>query len=174
HFGSRPAAVSGNAVSLAGRRARVLLHEMELPPLTTGQPTSPGYAPPPMPRGQGSGSRRQTPRGWWPMVVLSFMIALYALSFYARGDRAFSPELFASFTARPWGIYSHVLFGSIALAIGPFQFRRGILSKRRALHRNLGKVYVICAFMTGLVGLYMSAYSFGGINTHLGFGVLGA
>jgi len=108
------------------------------------------------------------------MAVLSFLIVLYALSFWARGDRAFPPDLFASFTARPWGIYSHVLFGAVALAIGPFQFRRGILARRRALHRNLGKAYVTCATMTGFVGLYMSLYSFGGMNTHLGFGVLGA
>jgi uncharacterized membrane protein len=108
------------------------------------------------------------------LLILSILIALYALSFLVRRGAAFPPDLFDSFTARPWGIYSHVLFGGLALIIGPFQFRRDILARRRSWHRNLGKIYVACAFATGLVGLYMALFSFGGLNTHLGFGVLGA
>ena len=99
---------------------------------------------------------------------------MYALSFLARGEAAFPPGLRDSCNARPWGIYTHVLFGGLALIIGPFQFRRGLLTTRRALHRTLGTVYVVSASMTGVVGLYMAFYSFGGINTHLGFGILGA
>jgi uncharacterized membrane protein len=106
--------------------------------------------------------------------VLSFSIALYALSFYVRRETAFPPSIRDSFLARPWGIYTHVLFGALALMIGPFQFRRGILARRRALHRTLGKVYLVSATLTGIVGLYMAVYSFGGMNTHLGFGILGA
>ena len=124
------------------------------------------------PRTKRSGAR-QTPRSWWPVVVLSFLVALYALSFYVRRENAFPPSIRDSFLARPWGIYTHVLFGALALMIGPFQFRRGILARRRALHRNLGKVYLVSATLTGIVGLYMAVYSFGGLNTHLGFGILG-
>jgi uncharacterized membrane protein len=108
------------------------------------------------------------------MFVLSALIAIYALSFYLLRERAFAPQLRESFSARPWGIYSHVLFGAIALALGPFQFRRTILTRRRAVHRNLGKVYAVAAFLTGAAGLYMALYSFGGAVTHFGFGVLGA
>ncbi len=116
----------------------------------------------------------RTPRTWWLIAFLSFAIGGYALSFYVRRSAAFPPDLVESFTARPWGIYSHVLFGALALILGPFQFRRGILVRHRPLHRNLGRVYVISATMTGFVGLYMAIYSFGGMNTHLGFGILGA
>jgi uncharacterized membrane protein len=108
------------------------------------------------------------------MVVFSFLIAFYALSFHVRREAAFPPDLRESFSARPWGIYTHVLFGGIALLVGPFQFRRGILARRRALHRNLGKVYLVAATLTGIGGIYMAAYSFGGMNTHFGFGILGA
>ena len=54
-----------------------------------------------------------------------------------------------SFTARPRGIYPHALFGGIALAVGSFQYRRKPLARRRALHRNVGKVYVIAALLCG-------------------------
>ena len=117
---------------------------------------------------------RLTPRGWLVVAVPSMLIALYALSFYIRGSSAFPADLADSFAARPWGIYSHVFFGAVALLIGPFQFRRGILAAHRALHRNLGRTYVVAAFMTGIVGVYMAIYSFGGLATHLGFGILGA
>lgn len=133
-------------------------------PAAHAPPLTPGSSPP---------APQRTPRLWWLIAVLSFAIAGYALSFYARASAAFSRELFESFTARPWGIYSHVLFGALALILGPFQFRRGILVRNRPLHRNLGLVYVISAAMTGVVGLYMAVYSFGGMTTHLGFGVLG-
>jgi uncharacterized membrane protein len=108
------------------------------------------------------------------VAVLSAAIATYAFSFLVRLDEAFPPVLRESFSARPWGIYSHVLVGGLALILGPFQFRRGLLTRNRPLHRNLGKVYVVCAFLTGVVGFYMAFYSFGGMTTHLGFGALGA
>lgn len=117
---------------------------------------------------------RPTPWSWWLVVALAFAIAGYALSYLLRRERAFPPDLSESFLTRPWGIYPHVLIGSIALALGPFQFRRNLLLRRRALHRRLGTVYVVCAALTGIVGAYMALYSFGGLTTHLGFGILGA
>ena len=107
------------------------------------------------------------------MAVFAMAIAAYALSYLIRGAGAFPPDLRDSFLARPWGIYSHALLGATALALGPFQFRRRLLLRRRKLHRVMGRVYVIAAFATGVVGLYMAFYAFGGPTTHLGFGTLG-
>jgi uncharacterized membrane protein len=141
---------------------------------TNTQPVrSAGYAPP-LTSKPTQPPRRPTPRVWWFIFVLSLSIAGYALSFYVRREAAFPPDLRESFIARPWGIYSHVLFGSLALILGPFQFRRNLLLHRRSVHRNMGRVYVVSAFMTGVVGMYMSLYSFAGAITHVGFGLLGA
>jgi uncharacterized membrane protein len=107
------------------------------------------------------------------MTVFAFAISLYALSFFPRGEAAFPPQLRASFNVRILGIYSHVLFGGIALALGPFQFRRGLLLRSRPLHRRLGLAYVIASALTGVSGMYMALYSHGGLVTHLGFGILG-
>lgn len=119
------------------------------------------------------GEQQRVPWTWWLMFALAIAIAGYALSFVVRGEAAFPPNLRTSFDARPWGIYSHVMFGAVALALGPFQFRRGLLLRNRALHRRLGLVYVICSALTGVVGMYMAVYSYGGRVTHLGFGALG-
>jgi uncharacterized membrane protein len=109
---------------------------------------------------------------WWVLLVLSWALALYGLSFHVRGNAAFPEALAESLAAHPWGIYSHVLFGALALMAGALQFRRDILARRRALHRNIGRVYVVSAIMTGAVGLYMARYSHGGMVTHLAFGLL--
>lgn len=99
------------------------------------------------------------------------MVVLYGAVYLLLRERIFPSELADSFKARPWGIYPHVIVGMIALAIGPLQFHPRIQA-RTSLHHTLGKIYVVIAILVGIVGLYMSAYSFGGIITHAGFGLL--
>ena len=109
---------------------------------------------------------------WWTIVVLSWIVIGYGAMYLVLRDRVFPPDLADSFKARPWGIYPHVIIGMIALAIGPMQFHPRIQA-RTSLHRTLGKIYVVIGILVGLVGMYMAIYSFGGIITHLGFGLLG-
>lgn len=107
------------------------------------------------------------------MVILAALIAAYGFAYVILGSRMFNPPLDASFKARPWGIFTHALFASIALLVGPFQFHRGILLRWRMVHRSLGIAYVLAAIIgSGLVGLYMSWFSYGGWVTHSGFGLL--
>ena len=109
---------------------------------------------------------------WWLVVAGASIVFLYAVAYVVLGDRVYPPNLADSFRARPWGIYPHAFFGSLAVILGPFQFRRDWLVRRRPLHRAMGKVYVVAALLTGLAGLYMAAYSDAGWITHLGFGGL--
>ena len=109
---------------------------------------------------------------WWIMMILSLFIALYGLAYVILGPRMYPPNLVASFLARPWGIYPHALFGSIALLIGPWQFRRNVLAQHRATHRKLGQVYVIACLLAGLAGFYMSLYAGSTWVPKLGFACL--
>ena len=109
---------------------------------------------------------------WWVMMVLALAIAGYAGAVVVLGARMYPPNLIDSFRARPWGIYPHAFFGSIALAAGAFQFHRGILTRHRARHRLLGKVYLVASLTSGAAGLFMSPFSDGGVVTHFGFGLL--
>ncbi len=115
-------------------------------------------------------TRRHT-AAWWTVVVLSWIVVLYGALYLMLRERMFPPELSASFKARPWGIYPHVIVGMIGLAIGPLQFHPRIQA-RTSLHHTLGKIYIGIGILAGIVGLYMSVYSFGGMITHLGFGLL--
>lgn len=110
---------------------------------------------------------------WWLVTIFAIPIALYGIGYLVFRERMFPPDLKASFLARPWGIYTHALAGAIALALGPFQFARRLLVRRRALHRILGRIYVVAGIVAGVAGVYMAFYAFGGAATKLGFGALG-
>jgi uncharacterized membrane protein len=83
----------------------------------------------------------------------------------------YPPNLADSFRAQLWRIYTHAAAALFALAIGPLQFHGGPRARRLRLHRFLGRVYVVASPATGLSGIYMAAYSYGGPVTHLGFGL---
>ena len=131
--------------------------------------TTPSVAPQRLARNR---SPTRPPLAWWLVALLAAPIVGYAVAYVVVGEPMYPPNLAASFLARPWGIYPHALFGSLALGLGALQFNRWLLLRHRPIHRTLGKVYVISAIVVGLAGLYMSFYSFGGPITHLGFGVL--
>jgi hypothetical protein len=109
--------------------------------------------------------------GWWTIALLAWLVVSYGVLFLLLRERVFSPDLAASFKARPWGIYPHVALGMIGLALGPLQFHPRI-QRRTAVHHTVGKIYVADGVVGGLVGVYMAAYSFGGMITHFGFGLL--
>lgn len=108
----------------------------------------------------------------WMVTIFAFAIALYALVYVVVGERMFPPPLAESLRARPSGIYPHAFFGAVALALGAVQFRRRLLLSRPKLHRIIGTIYIAAAALTGLAGLYMAFFAFGGIVTGLGFGLL--
>ncbi len=115
---------------------------------------------------------RRSRLAWWVVVVLAIPIAGYAFRYLVVGERAFVPDLAPAFRARPWGIYSHALFGGIAVLLGPFQFRRDLL-RRRTLHRAIGLTFLASAALTGAAGLVMAPDAFGGPVSKFGFGFLG-
>lgn len=117
---------------------------------------------------------KQRSFSWWLLFLLTAFMALYGLGYLVLGDRLYPPPLADSFRARPWGIYPHAFFGIFVILTGPFQFLGSVLKHRRPLHRTLGKVYVLAGLGTGLTGLYMAYYAFGGWITQLGFGGMAA
>lgn len=111
---------------------------------------------------------------WWLVAVLALMMASYAALYVIIGPPMYGEPLAESFLARPWGIYPHALFGALATAAAPFQFRKMWLVRRPHWHRRFGLLYICSAWVTGISGVYMSLYSFGGMTTHVAFAALGS
>ena len=53
----------------------------------------------------------------------------------------------------------HIVTGMIAFFIGPFQFVAWLRRNAVALHRLLGKAYILCALFSSLTGLVISFHS---------------
>lgn len=72
-----------------------------------------------------------------------------------------------------FGFYAHVLFGPLALIIGPLQFLPKFRARNLTLHRLMGKIYVICCLLGAIAGFVIAFFTYGGWTSTLGFGLLG-
>ena len=110
---------------------------------------------------------------WWGvMTVLAVLIALYALTVAAVPDLRppFVAELFAK---NALGTLGHTAVGGLALACGAFQFSNRLRIERAAVHRTLGKIYVVAVIVSGMSALVLAPSSTGGPPAHFGFALLG-
>jgi uncharacterized membrane protein len=112
------------------------------------------------------------------VILFAIVLAISAIVRYFFLDPASSNATLIEqgmdmydFHYQPWNIVlsAHIVTASLAILIGPFQFFKKFRNKRMNLHRNLGKVYVISIFISGLTGIYLSYFAFGGIISKLGF-----
>lgn len=115
--------------------------------------------------------------------VLYFTIALFAVyifvMFLLNGvewapmvkGKMENPDF--SLTTWKWFFYPHILFGTISLAIGPFQLTK-ISQRKPKLHKILGKIYAVAIFINILVVPYISLFATGGKGSTIAFLVLNA
>ena len=118
------------------------------------------------PAGKGN---RSTQRAVVVLIVCALPIAFYGLTFPFSGANA---PFRAHLDALPLGAIPHFLGAGVALLLGGFQFLPSLRQKRPALHRNLGRVYLVSVLIGGLGGLVIATVSHGGMSTHIGFGML--
>lgn len=109
--------------------------------------------------------------GWIVFIFFSVSVGFYPLRYLlADGPTGVlaNRALFDTEVWR-WAFYQHVAFGGIALLTGFTQFSKSLRKNRISLHRMLGKIYVASVLMSGLSGLYIAIYTFGGLTAQLGF-----
>jgi uncharacterized membrane protein len=114
---------------------------------------------------------------WILFATLALLIGLYPMIYFLM-DRKFgllnskSVELLTN-TFWNIGFYMHIIFGGIALFIGWTQFSPKMRNRRMALHRKLGKVYVVAVLLSALAGIYIGFFATGGWISSAGFICLG-
>jgi len=114
---------------------------------------------------------------WFVFVFLAILVGLYPLLYFVI-DREFgllaskSDSLLSNVF---WniGFYGHILLGGLALLIGWVQFSKKLRNANLKRHRNIGKVYVIAAIISGICSIYIGFYATGGLISSLGFISLG-
>src|SRR5215207_7265829 len=117
--------------------------------------------------------RTRVPRWWWPAALLAAGVGGYSLRYVVLGERAYVPELAASFRARPVAITLHTLFGPAALAMGLVNLLPALRQRRRwGVHRLVGRVYLVSVLALATAGLYLARHAAGGLGARVGFGLL--
>jgi len=108
--------------------------------------------------------------GWSLMLLLSLAIVAYAGALLVT--RAFPDELGPSLHVHSFAISLHIVGAILALALGPFQFLPQLRSRYLNVHRWIGRLYLLGVLAGGSSGLYLAAFSYGGMITHIAFGSL--
>ena len=109
---------------------------------------------------------------WALATLLSAGVAIFSYR-YLPHLGPMSPDILANLFARPW-LDVHVAGAATALLIGPFQFLPRLRARRRALHRWMGRSYVIACLIGGVGGLILAFGSTAGPIATAGFGSLAA
>ncbi|WP_217581373.1 DUF2306 domain-containing protein [Lysinibacillus sp. GbtcB16] len=116
---------------------------------------------------------------WLIMRILAFLIAGYSIVQYivldAQQAGFVQLKLMLSATLNSlWFIvlYIHIIFGVLALIMGPFTLSSKLRENNVRRHRILGKLYCASILFGGSAGLYLAFHATGGWVSQLGFGLL--
>jgi uncharacterized membrane protein len=106
-----------------------------------------------------SASRFLKQMGWWIFLLVCAFYASYAF-YMGLVEILFQQGLVASAKPRavPLIFIIHALAGGIALISGPLQFNRHLLSKKRKIHRILGRTYVVAIWISSIGGLWSAIF----------------
>lgn len=107
---------------------------------------------------------------WALMALLSLAVALTSYR-YLLNVGPLAPNVLANLFAAPF-LVVHVAGAATALLIAPFQVLPGVRTRRPALHRVMGRVYVAGCLAGGSGGLVLAFGSTAGPIATAGFGLL--
>jgi uncharacterized membrane protein len=111
--------------------------------------------------------------GWIMMMLLASLIVLvFALPYLTLDPEVFFPAQKEVYVNHVPMLLMHVLGGTIALLLGPWQFRQAIRNKHLQVHRWMGRFYLAAVLFGGVGGLYMASLAYGGLPARAGFGML--
>jgi uncharacterized membrane protein len=106
------------------------------------------------------------------MALLSIAIAAISARYFTFNPEVAVETLKSRMTSHdPW-LFLHIGGGVVALAVGSFQFSRLLRVRYLSLHRWMGRIYLGAVAIGGVAGFRMALESFGGLPTHVGFGIL--
>ncbi|HEX5379409.1 MAG TPA: DUF2306 domain-containing protein [Phenylobacterium sp.] len=107
---------------------------------------------------------------WGLAAFLSVAVAIFSYRYLPRMG-FLSPDILANLFARPW-LDVHVAGAATALLLGPFQFLRALRQRHRAVHRWMGRTYVVGCLAGGAGGFVMAFGTTAGPVATVGFALL--
>lgn len=109
---------------------------------------------------------------WWSVAgLLSLGVALFSYRYLAPGSPGGGQSILDNTFARPW-LYLHVAGAATALLLGPPQFLPVVRRRWPAVHRWIGRTYIVGCLVGSVGGLWIAFGSFAGPIATAGFGSL--
>jgi uncharacterized membrane protein len=115
---------------------------------------------------------KSRPIRWGIVTFLGVMVAAYALVALVV-PIVRSPVSAARLRIVPLAVFLHLIGGAVAITLGAFQLNGRIRRRYLAVHRWLGRCYVIAVLVAGAAALYLATLADGGLPSTVGFGLLG-
>ena len=106
------------------------------------------------------------------LAVLATFIGLYPLFYFFQNNFGILGNKNSTLLASVlWNsaFYTHITAGGLALLIGWVQFNQRIRIATPAIHRNLGKLYLLLALCSSVSGAYLAFHAEGGVIAATGF-----
>lgn len=106
------------------------------------------------------------------LALLALLVSTTAIVGYSRNPvgALVAPGMQAPFRDNWIAVYLHVFGAALAPVIGLFQVSRRARRRWPALHRWLGRFYLlVCVLVGGLAGLWLAFHAFGGWTARLAF-----
>ncbi len=119
--------------------------------------------------------------GWGWIALSAVALVIMAVTPYLTGAlrdlAANGVGVAATYADQPLPIvltfYGHVVFGAVALLIGPLQFARGLRERFPRVHRVLGSISVGAIVIAAIAGVVISPLTSAGFVGALGFATMG-
>lgn len=116
---------------------------------------------------------RQRRIGWGVVLLLSLLTVLLVSPYLSLNPELFFPEQRAVYSAHLATLFAHVAGGIVTLTLGPFLFLNSLRARRPAVHRWLGRVYLLGVLIGGVAALPMALRAYGGGLASAGFAAVG-
>jgi hypothetical protein len=99
------------------------------------------------------------------MLVAVAMFSLYFVIFplVPALHEYYFPQSTATYSTYKMAILGHILFGSVALVVGPVNLFSGLRGRRRPLHRRIGAIYAVAVSFAATFAVFMAFHAYAGI-----------
>lgn len=110
----------------------------------------------------------------WLIGILSALVSVWsAMNYWGSGTEVFFDEQQLVYLRHRTELLLHVVFGPLALVLGPVQFSSRLRTRKPRLHRWMGAGYFCSVTLAGIGGLMLAPHAYGRPETALGFALLG-
>ncbi|MFF2661411.1 DUF2306 domain-containing protein [Kitasatospora sp. NPDC058032] len=135
-------------------------------------PRAPAAAPAPSADRAAPRPARARRAGWWTVTVLALATALLTARYLTLDPEVFLDRQRSVYLAHRVPLALHVGGGVLAILLGPWQFLPRLRTRRPALHRLTGRLYLLAVLAAGTGGLLLAPSGMVGPVAPIGFTAL--